>query len=236
MAVTAVAERPAADAEDLVVGHAALARSLARRFAGRGEPVEDLEQVAYLGLVLAARRFDPTCGVAFSTFAHVTVLGELKRHFRDKAWSMRVPRRLKEMYLRAKEARDLLAQQLGHSPTVAQIAASIDATDEEVIEAMEAGSSFWLDSLDRPCAEEEADPADQLADVEDGYERWLDLKDLADQLPALSGRDRLVLKMLYVEGRTQREAAAALGVSQMQVSRLHARTIRLLRSRLTGTA
>ncbi|MHB1535320.1 MAG: sigma-70 family RNA polymerase sigma factor, partial [Acidimicrobiales bacterium] len=136
-----------ASAAGLVETHVALARSLARRFSHRGEATDDLEQVALLALVRAAGRFDPQRQVAFATYATASILGELKRHFRDRAWMLRVPRTTQELYLQVKEANDSLSQQLGASPTISQVATSLAVSDEAVLEALEAGSNFWPASL-----------------------------------------------------------------------------------------
>ena len=220
------------DFEALITSHIPLARALARRFQGRGEALEDLEQVAYLGLVLAARRFDASRGAAFSTYAQVTILGELKKHFRDRAWAMRVPRSVKETYLRVKEAGDRLTQQNGSSPTISRLATSLGISEEQVLEAVEAGSNFWTDSLDRHGFGYEGSAVAEPGRVED----QLDAMALASQLARLGRTERYILRQIYVEGHTQQEVAEELGTNQMRVSRLHARTIRELRIRLAGPA
>src|SRR5579863_1553884 len=138
---------------ELIEAHLGLAGHLARRFAGRGEPHDDLFQVASMALVKAVDRFDPSMGVEFSTFATRAILGELKRHFRDKSWFVRAPRRLQELYLRVGEVTGALGQELGRSPTIGEIARAVDASEDDVIEALEAGHGYRAASLDAPLPE-----------------------------------------------------------------------------------
>lgn len=215
----------------LIAGHMNLARSLARRFGGRREERADLEQVALTGLVLAAERFEADRGVAFSSFATVTVLGELKRYFRDKAWGMRVPRSVQERYLTVKEASETLTHTLGSSPTVDQIAAFLHISAEHVLEAMEAGTNFWPASLGAPALNDDG-PVAEIPVEDEGFDRTLEIRELSEQLSGLSETERIVLSGLYFRDCTQRQLAAELGISQMQVSRIHAATIHKLRSLL----
>jgi RNA polymerase sigma-B factor len=213
--------------QDLVTDHLRLARALAHRFLHRGEPANELEQVAFLALVKASHRFDPEHNAAFATYATVSILGELKRHFRDKTWMLRVPRSTQELYLSVKGAREELGHQLGTPPTVAQIAANLGVSDESVLEAMEAGSSYWAASLDIRGSDGERTVDIPVTD--EGLERTLDRQRLRTLLPRLDQREQLVLKRLYFDGYTQQRVADELGASQMQVSRLLARTIAKLR-------
>lgn len=212
----------------LVESHYNLARSLARRFAHHGELADDLEQVALLALVKAAGRFSSDHGSSFATFATASILGELKRHFRDKTWMLRVPRSLQETYLSVKAARDELGQTLGASPTVQQIAAHLRISEEVVLSAMEAGDSYWPASLDTPRRGEEESVTD-IPVVDGKFESTLDRRQLRESLPQLEQRERLIIKRLYFDGWTQRRVAEEIGVSQMQVSRLMARTLAKLR-------
>jgi RNA polymerase sigma-B factor len=212
---------------DLVQSHIRLAHSLARRFAHHGEPADDLEQVALLALVKAARRFDANRDTAFATYATASILGELKRHFRDKTWMLRVPRSLQERYLAVKEAREELNQELGCSPTIAQIAARVGVSEEAILEAMEAGDSYWPASLDVGTSEDE--PVTEVPVVDEGFDRSLDRQQLRNLLPRLEHRELVILQRLYFDGWTQRRVADEIGVSQMQVSRLLVRTIAKLR-------
>jgi RNA polymerase sigma-B factor len=211
----------------LVTDHLRLAGALARRFLHRGEPIDELEQVAFLALVKASRRFDPKHNAAFATYATVSILGELKRHFRDKTWMLRVPRSTQDRYLAVKEAREDLGHQLRTTPTVAQIATQLGVTDEVILEAMEAGGSYWTASLDgrAPDGERTID----LPVTDPALDRALDRQRVQALLPRLDHREQLVLRRLFFDGFTQQQVADEIGASQMQVSRLQARTIAKLR-------
>jgi RNA polymerase sigma-B factor len=213
--------------QDLVTQHLRLARALAHRFLHRGEPADELEQVAFLALVKASHRFDPQHNATFATYATVSILGELKRHFRDKTWMLRVPRSTQELYLQIKEAREELGHQLGTPPTVSQIATHLGVSDEAILEAMEAGGSYWTASLDvrGPDGERSID----IPVIDGGLDQALDRQRLRVLLPRLDEREQLILKRLYFDGYTQQRVANELGASQMQVSRLLARTITKLR-------
>ncbi len=213
--------------EDLVREHMRLARALAHRFLHRGEPADELEQVAFLALVKASRRFEPERNNTFGTYATVSIVGELKRHFRDKTWMLRVPRSTQELYLAIKEAREELGHQLGRVPTVAQIATHLAVSDESVLEAMEAGGTYWTTSLDVRGSDGERCVDIPVADT--ALDRVLDRQRLQAVLPRLDSREQLVLRRLYFDGYTQQRVADELGASQMQISRLLARTIAKLR-------
>jgi len=213
--------------DDLVLTHLRLAQSLARRFAHHGEPADDLEQVALLALVKASRRFDPSLNFTFATFATSSIQGELKRHFRDKTWSMRVPRAVQEMYLAVKAARDELSHQLRATPSVSQIAGHLGATEDAVLEAMEAGDAYWPDSLNAGYTDDE--PGMDIPVTDGGYDRALELHELKALLPRLDDRERLVVARVYIDRCTQRAVAHELGISQMQVSRILSGAIGKLR-------
>jgi RNA polymerase sigma-B factor len=202
----------------LVLNHVGLARSLARRFAHHGESADDLEQVALLALVKASRRFDPSLNFTFATFATSCIQGELKRHFRDKTWSMRVPRPVQELYLAVKTARDELGHQLKATPSVREIAQHLGVSEDAVLEAMEAGDAYWPDSLDSGCADDDA--GTDVPVMEGGYEQALEVHQVRALLPRLDERERLVIDRIYIEQRTQRAVAEQIGVSQMQISRV----------------
>jgi RNA polymerase sigma-B factor len=212
---------------DLVTSHVRLARSLARRFSHHGEAKDDLEQVALLALVKAARRYDPGRETSFSTYATASILGEIKRHFRDKTWMMRVPRSVQESYLAIKEARESLTHELSCSPTIQQIAGRVGISDEAVLEAMEAGENYWPESLDAGIFEGES--GRDVPVIDGAFELTLERQQFTALLPRLAPRERLILKRIYFDGWTQRQVAEEIGVSQMQVSRLLARTIETLR-------
>lgn len=218
--------------EDLIGGHLGLAKALARRFAYRGEAVDDLEQVAMLALVKVARRFDVDNGASFSTYATTSILGELKRYFRDHSWVMRVPRRTQETYLAFKRASETLEQDLGRPATIPELARHLRVSEEEVLEAIEAGRSFWPSSLDTPPSEGAPAPIDELTAEGDAFDTALDRHRLRELLPALGQREQLIIELLFFEGWTQQRVADRIGVSQMQVSRLLHRILADLRRQL----
>jgi RNA polymerase sigma-B factor len=207
----------------LIEDHVRLARSLARRFAHHGEASDDLDQVAYLALVKAARRFDESRDVRFATYATASILGELKRHFRDKTWMLRVPRPVQELYLAIKQARDDLTQELGATPTTAQIADHLRVAEAEVIEAMEAGDNYWPVSLDVRISDDE--PVREVPVTDTSFEQTLARLDLERMAPNLDDRETRIITRLYFDGWTQRRVADEIGVSQMQVSRILARAL-----------
>ncbi|HVE99692.1 MAG TPA: sigma-70 family RNA polymerase sigma factor [Mycobacteriales bacterium] len=213
--------------DDLVEEHLSLARMLAGRLAGRGESLEDLEQVARLGLVRAARRFDPGRGTPFAAYATVTIVGELKHHFRDHRWAMRVPRRAQELYLRLRTEREALTHELGRAPTIAELAQRTESTDEQVVEALDAAATFSMTSLDAP---EQGDrPARSMGTTEPAFELLEELSWLRPALTRLPARSIALLRMRFVDDLTQREIGERLGVSQMQVSRLLQQILEQLR-------
>ena len=206
-----------------------LADYLARRFAGRGEAHDDLVQVASLGLLGAIDRFDPERDVQFSTYAAVTMVGELKRHFRDKGWAIRVPRRLQEIGLRVNAVLPELSQELGRSPTMEEIAARCDTTAEEVLEAIEASQAYSTSSLDAPAGDDGTAPIEVMGSDDPTLavlEEWASIAPAVRDLPQ---RDRTVLYLRFFRGLTQSEIAREIGVSQMHVSRILAQTLRVLR-------
>ena len=215
----------------LIEAHLGLAEYLARRFSNRGEPLDDLIQVASVGLLKAVDRFEPNRGVEFSTYATHTIVGELKRHFRDKGWAVRAPRRMQELYLRLGKILGTLSQELGRSPTIPELATEAAVTEEEVLEALEAGQAYRFASLDAPSGQEEGETmAAQLGTEDKGLadaERRASLSPLLARLPE---REQTILHLRFFEGLTQSDIAARLGISQMHVSRLLARSLAELRS------
>lgn len=201
--------------DDLIRSHEGLARSLARRYRMRGESFEDLEQVALVALVAAARRFDPDRGVPFPGYAAPCILGELKRHFRDRSWGMRVPRAVSELYLAARRARDDIVEVTGVAPTMPALAERLGCEVDELIEAMEAGRNLKLASVDRLRDEGPA----RLPEVDGGFEAVVDLDALRAAVGQLRPEQRELLYMRFQEGRTQSDIARRLGCSQMHVSR-----------------
>jgi RNA polymerase sigma-B factor len=211
--------------------HIGLARYLARRFAGRGAETEDLEQVAYVGLLLAIERFDPERGIEFVRFAAPTITGELKRHLRDKAWGTHVPRRVKELHLELYQVVAELTQKLGRSPRVDELARRVGTSEEDVLEAMEAGRSYRPASLDVPAAGD--DPGEPLSARLGGADPAMsqidELVSVSPALAALPERDRELLRLRFFDNLTQSEIAERLGCSQVHVSRLLARALERVR-------
>jgi RNA polymerase sigma-B factor len=222
--------------EELVDRFMPLARRLAARYAGGAEPFDDLVQVASVGLVKAIDRFDPARGTAFSTFAVPTILGELKRHFRDRGWSVHVPRDVQERILKVERAMAELPAKLGHSPTVQEIAVRIEATDEEVLEAMHAAQGHHAVSLDATSTMGDGDEPGPLRDRIGEEDLAFDTVEYGEAigpvLKEISDRDRKVLHLRFVEDMTQSEIAERVGVSQMHVSRILRATIEKLRQRI----
>ncbi len=220
--------------DELVEMHLPLVEYLARRFRNRGEPLDDLIQVATIGLIKSVDRFDLERGVEFSTYATPTIVGEIKRHFRDKGWAIRVPRRLQELKLSLTKATSELSQRLGRSPTVAELAGHLGMTEEEVLEGLESANAYSAVSLDAPDGGDEDAPAvaDTLGAEDEsleGVEYRESLKPLLDQLPP---REKRILLLRFFGNMTQSQIAADLGISQMHVSRLLARTLTQLRAGL----
>ncbi|HEU0130982.1 MAG TPA: sigma-70 family RNA polymerase sigma factor [Mycobacteriales bacterium] len=218
------------DVETLVRTHRDLAERLAARFTGRGQPAEDLRQVAYVGLVTAAQRFDAGRGNKFATFAQATIVGELKKYFRDHAWTLHVARPVQELYLAARAASEDLTQELGRTPTPKELAVRLGATEEQVIESLEARSALHVDSLDRPRDDDDTGAWHDTPAVEDGYRVVEERSWLVPALSALPQRERDILRLRFFEGLPQSAIAARVGISQMHVSRLLARSLARLRS------
>jgi RNA polymerase sigma-B factor len=206
-----------------------LAESLARRYAHSGQPLDDLIQVASLGLVRSVDRFDAQRGVSFESFAFPTILGELKRHHRDLGWSVRLPRRLKERTLLIKNAIPLLSQDLGRSPTVHEIAEYAGLTSDEVLEAIDAQDAYSSTSIDIAFESESSTLRDRIASRSGEYEIADEWAEFLPHLRALPERERVILMYRFFRDWTQGQIAEELDISQMHVSRLLARTLRKLR-------
>src|SRR5581483_9484602 len=208
----------------------------AARFRSRNEPMEDIVQVGTIGLIKAIDRFDPDRGVEFPTFAMPTVVGEIKRFFRDTSWSVRVPRRLQELRLALTKAGDELAQKLDRSPTVAELAASLGVSEEDVVEGLAVGNAYTASSLDSTPAEEDGEgPLAERLGYEDvaleGVEYRESLKPLLAKLPP---RERRIIMLRFFANMTQSQIGEDVGISQMHVSRLLTRTLAQLREGLTA--
>ncbi|MCW3845011.1 SigB/SigF/SigG family RNA polymerase sigma factor [Micromonospora yasonensis] len=212
-----------------------LANHLAARYSGRGEPAGDLAQTAALGLIKAVDRFDASRGVDFAGFAIPTILGEIKRHFRDRTWNIRVPRRLQELRLRISEANGTLTQTLNRAPTVADIASHLDLTEEEVLEGLEGARAYNAVSLSTPIGDGDrtTELGDTLGTDDNEYELAELRASLGPALATLDQREQKILTLRFYGNLTQSEIAARVGVSQMHVSRLLARALTKLRGQLT---
>lgn len=216
--------------ERLIERSLPLAHSLARRYANRGEPLEDLEQVAGLGLLKALDRYDPEHGSSFLRFAAPTILGELKRHFRDKGWALRVSRDLQELALSIDRTHEPLMQSLGRPPLLSEVADALDLTTEQVLEGMEAQGIYKTASLDRPLSDE-PDPitlGETLGEEDDGYELVDHRVALRRAWQTLSPSQREILHLRFSEDLTQREIGQRIGCSQMHVCRLLRRALERL--------
>jgi RNA polymerase sigma-B factor len=224
-------ERDERARSELVERTLPLARTLARRYANKGETLDDLEQVAALGLVKAIERFDLDREVRFTTFAVPTIAGEIKRHFRDRGWMVRVPREVQELSARLTIQRERLTRELGRSPTVPELARAAEAGIEQVLEALGAADAYRALSLDEPLGDG-LDALDSLGGPDIGFERVEQRHLLRSGLEHLPAREREILHLRFYEGLTQREIARRVGVSQMHVSRLIRRSIESLRERL----
>jgi RNA polymerase sigma-B factor len=220
--------------DELVVVHLNLVRFLAVRFANRGEPLDDLVQVGTVGLLKAIDRFDLERGVEFTTYATPTIVGEIKRYFRDKGWAVKVPRRLQELNLAVNRASDKLAIELGRSPTVGELAEHLKAGEDEILEAQELGQAYNLLSLDSEVSGETDKKSQTLADTvgvsDAGLELLEDRANLERAFRALTGRERVIIYLRFYESVSQTEIAKRLNVSQMHVSRLQAKALEKLRA------
>ena len=229
-----VEDRDPAFREELVRRYLPFAKNLALRYRGASESFDDLLQVASLGLVNAIDRFDPDRGAPFTAFASPTILGELKRHFRDRVWTVRVPRGLHDRMAEVEKAISELTVQLQRSPSVGEIAERLEVDPTDVLEVLEANHNRRPLSLDRPVGGEDSDesPASEwVGDEDEGYELVEDRLALEGALPHLDERERLVLQLRFVEDLTQSQIAEQIGHSQMHVSRILRRTLERIRGR-----
>ena len=220
--------------EALVARYMPLARSLAMRYARSAEPLDDLMQVASLGLVKAVDGFDCDREIAFSSYAVPTILGEIKRHFRDRTWAVRVPRDLQELTLRVDKAVGELSEELRRQPSIAEIGEAVGADEEHVLEALQAGGAYRAVSFDAPRGNAGEDEVSTLSDTigvsEDGFDRAEERATLANLLTTVTPREREVLRMRFEEDMTQAEIGEVIGVSQMQVSRVIRQALMRLRA------
>lgn len=228
-------ERGDEDARNqLVVNHLNLVRFLAAKFKNRGEPLDDLIQVGTIGLIKAIDRFDPERGLEFTTFATPTIMGEIKRHFRDKGWSVRVPRRLQELSAKVTQVTDELTRELQRSPSTEEVAEKLGVTVDEVLEAMESSSAYSSVPLEGTSSEDEETPSviDHYASVDQDLVSSDDRMVIEDTIKEFSPREQEVIRMRFDQGLTQVEIAEKLGVSQVQVSRLLRRTLKKIQEKI----
>ena len=219
--------------EHLVTRHLPLVRSLARRYAGRGEPLEDIEQVGAIGLLKAIDRFELEREVSLATYATPNVVGEIKRHFRDKGWAIRVPRALQELNARMSTTIERLTSRLGRSPSISEMAAELGVTPEEVLEALEVGSAYSTLSLSAgPSGEDDGDPLESIGEEDSNFERSEHRASLEPALDRLPSREREILRMRFEEGLPQTQIAERVGLSQMHVSRLIRKSLSVMRDEL----
>lgn len=221
--------------EQLIVSHVNLVRYIAAKFKNRGEPLDDLIQVGTIGLIKAIDRFDPSRGLEFTTYATPTIMGEIKRHFRDKGWTIRVPRRLQELSAKVNTVTDELTVELQRSPSIDEIAARLGTTPDEVLEAMESSSAYSSVPLEGQGGTEEDDaPAviDRYASVDNDLEASDDRMILEDVISEFPEADQQAIRMRYLDGMTQVEIAKKLGISQVQVSRMLRRALRRIQEKI----
>jgi RNA polymerase sigma-B factor len=218
----------------LVERYMPLVRSLAARYAGRGEPQEDLVQVGSIGLLLSIERFDTERQVQFTTYAVPTIVGEIQRHFRDRAWALHVPRRMKELSVRLTRAIESQTAELGRAPTIAELAKSTGADEDEVVEALQTSEAYSTRSLSQPLGRDGDDETmqDVLGSHDEAFAEVENSVVVEVGLAALDERERRIVELRFFEGLTQSEIAARIGISQMHVSRLLRRALHTMRGRL----
>jgi RNA polymerase sigma-B factor len=222
--------------DELIERHLPLVRSLARRYAGRGEALEDIEQVGAIGLIKAIDRFELDREVSLATYATPNVVGEIKRHFRDKGWAIRVPRALQELNASMSGAIERLTGRMGRSPSIAEIAEELKTTPEEVLEAMEVGSAYSTVSLSTgPGGDEDLDPLETIGGEDEEFERSEQRAALEPAFDRLPPREREILRMRFEEGLPQTQIAQRVGLSQMHVSRLIRKSLQVMRDELLRT-
>lgn len=241
--ITAMAALPVSDPsrvalrERVIEAWLPMAHRLAHRYAGRGEPYDDLAQTATIGLIKAVDRYDPERGIEFVGYAIPTIIGEIKRHFRDRAWSIRVPRRLQELRMSINHANSTLAHTLHRAPTVADIADYLQVTEEEVLEGLEGARAYRASSLSAPTT---ADSSQELGDTLGGDDHGFELAELRlalqPALATLDDRERRILSLRFYGNQSQAQIAEQIGVSQMHVSRLLTKALGRLRGQLEERA
>ena len=223
--------------EKLIEQYMSLVRALARRYAYRGEQLDDLVQIGAIGLIKAIDRFDLERGVELTTYATPNIIGEIKRHFRDKGWSVRVPRALQELNVKLSRLMEQLTVELGRSPTIPELAKASSSTEEQVLEALESGraySSLSLSSGGGGDGEDDLDPLESIGTEEHQYEVSEDRAVLAPGFKVLDERERTILQLRFFDGLTQSQIAQRVGISQMHVSRLIRRSLEKIRAEIAS--
>jgi len=223
--------------EQLIEQYMSLVRSLARRYSYRGEQLDDLVQIGSIGLIKAIDRFDIERGVELTTYATPNIIGEIKRHFRDRGWAVRVPRGLQELNVKLSKIVEQLTVQLGRSPTIPELAKAAGVEEESVLEALESGRAYSSLSLSTGGSTEdgeELDPLESLGDIEHGYEVSEDRAVLAPGFKVLDERERTILQLRFFDGLTQSQIAQQVGISQMHVSRLIRRALEKIRAEIVA--
>lgn len=219
--------------EQMILDHMGLVHALARRYAERGEQLEDLVQIGMVGLIKAVDRFDASRGVAFTSFATPTILGEIRRHFRDRTWMLHLPRGLKEQHSRVSRTIDELTTTLGRTPSVHEVGHAAGLSDEDVLDALQARDAYRPASLSVP-DRDDGDPAHDVGALDEGFD-WAEGRvAVGDHVKAMPARERLLLHMRFERDMSQSAIAAVLGISQMHVSRLLAKALEDLRARIEG--
>jgi RNA polymerase sigma-B factor len=225
--------------EQLIERYMSLVRSLARRYSYRGEQLDDLVQIGAIGLIKAIDRFDVNRGVELTTYATPNIIGEIKRHFRDRGWAVRVPRGLQELNIQLSKLLEQMTVQLGRSPTISELAKAAGVTDEEVLEALESGRAYSSLSLSAGSGfdeDGELDPLESLGTEEHQYEVSEDRAVLQPGFRVLDERERTILHLRFFEGLTQSQIAQQVGISQMHVSRLIRRSLEKIREEIASDA
>jgi RNA polymerase sigma-B factor len=223
--------------EQLIEQYMSLVRSLARRYSYRGEQLDDLVQIGAIGLIKAIDRFDLSRGVELTTYATPNIIGEIKRHFRDRGWAVRVPRGLQELNVQLSKLIEQLTVQLGRSPTIPELAKAAGVNEEDVLEALESGRAYSSLSLSQGAGQEdgeELDPLETLGEIEHQYEVSEDRAVLAPGFRVLDERERRILHLRFFEGLTQSQIAQQVGISQMHVSRLIRRSLEKIRDEIAA--
>ncbi len=221
--------------DELIEQHIGLARHCARRFADRGEPLDDLSQVAMVGLMKAVERYDPEAGTPFAGYAVPTILGELRRYFRDATWAVHVPRKAKDLHVRLSPTVEALQHRLGRSPTPAELAEELGVGIDDVLEASEASAAYRPHTLDGPGGERGGALAERLASPQQGHDAVDARVLLAQIMEGLPDRERTILQLRFVDELSQAEIAQRVGISQMHVSRLLRRTLATLKEMLVAS-